>query len=479
MASAIKSADSYFKCHIGCLTIDALSDDDLLYMFVLYRRASVYDFDQCLWKPLLPWPWHTLAHVCQRWRRIIFAWPNQLGVQVECKSGTGIAKVLDVWPTFPISIWSKFDDKIPDGGDIIAGLKHRDRLAGVKLWGLTRSQLERCATLMQGSFPILQALVLYCRSGIPPVITDGFLGGSVPRLRELKLFHVPFPTLPNLLLTASDLVELELDDIPITGYISSDMMATCISMLPKLQLLSVGFYSQKSFPDLTNRRPPPPASAVLPALTRFVFKGVSEYSEDLMARIDAPLLNHLSLVFFYQPVFHIPQVPQFINRTKQLERPEYAQVSFERDTFNVHLRPWGMANQVSALEFSITGLDNQLSLLKQICIQCSPILSHVDALDLVHYSVSSQPSQHDLAPALLLEVLRLFNTVERLWIDGVELLMVVADALGSVTAEVLPVLDTIWVREKRPRPEFIDEMDTFLNARLEMGRPVEVEWVNW
>jgi hypothetical protein len=138
-----------------------------------------------------------------------------------------------------------------------------------------------------------------------------------------------------------------------------------------------------------------------------------------------------------------------------------------------------MANQVSALEFSITGLDNQLSLLKQICIQCSPILSHVDALDLVHYSVSSQPSQHDLAPALLLEVLRLFNTVERLWIDGVELLMVVADALGSVTAEVLPVLDTIWVREKRPRPEFIDEMDTFLNARLEMGRPVEVEWVNW
>jgi hypothetical protein len=114
--------DNFFKCHIGSLTIDILSDDVLLHMFNLYPRASNY------WPPLdasVPqdtWPWRELAHVCQRWRRIIFAWHNQLGVQVECISGTGIAKVLDVWPTLPLSISLNLDDKIPDGDDLISGL---------------------------------------------------------------------------------------------------------------------------------------------------------------------------------------------------------------------------------------------------------------------------------------------------------------------------------------------------------------------
>jgi len=48
-------------------------------------------------------------------------------------SGIGIAKVLDVWPTLPISISLKLDDKNPDGDDLISGLKHRDRLAEIKM----------------------------------------------------------------------------------------------------------------------------------------------------------------------------------------------------------------------------------------------------------------------------------------------------------------------------------------------------------
>ena len=197
------------------------------------------------------WPWRALAHVCQRWRRIIFAWPNQLGVQVECMSGTGMAKVLNVWPTLPLSISLELDDKNLDGGDLISGLTHRDRLVGIKFWGLSKSQLERCAIMMQGSFPNLRTLVLTRRAGVPPVITDPFLGGSVPRLRQLRLCHVPFPTLPDLLLSASDLVDLHLDQIPSTGYISSDMMATCMSLLPRLQSVFIIFQSQELFPDLT------------------------------------------------------------------------------------------------------------------------------------------------------------------------------------------------------------------------------------
>ena len=107
--------------------------------------------------------------------------------------------------------------------------------------------------MMQGSFPILRTLVLNSRAAIPSVITDAFLGGSVPRLRELKLCHVPFPTLPNMLLSASDIVDLHLNQIPSTWYISSEKMAACMSMLPRLRVVSVTFHSQESFPDLTNR----------------------------------------------------------------------------------------------------------------------------------------------------------------------------------------------------------------------------------
>ena len=479
--------DNPFKCHIGCLTIDGLSDDVLLYVFNLYRQASQHHTDWWLEDGYVRdnsdrWPWRALARVCQRWRRIIFSWPSQLGVQVECKSGTAMAKVLDVWPDLPISIRSTLDHKNPDGEDIITELKHRDRLAEIKLWRLTKSQLERCATLMQGSFPILRTLVLSLHSEIPgaPVITDGFLGGSAPRLRELRLLYVPFPTLPNLLLSATDLVDLCLDQIPSTGYISSDMMATCMSMLPRLQSLSIIFQSQESFPDLTNRRPPSPARAVLPALTTFRFKGVIEYSEDLMTRIDAPLLNYLCLEFFYRPVVDIPQVPQFINRTKQFDRLDRTEVHFEKDTLQVTI--WG-GHVVFILEFSSTGFHNQLSLFKHICTQFLPIFSHVDELLLLCYPIDSATSEEE--PALFLEVLDIFNAVETLWIEASVMMleMVVADAFGSMTweraEEVLPVVHTIQVREKRPRPHIIDAIGSFIDARSEMGRPVELEWVNW
>ena len=112
---------------------------------------------------------------------------------------------MDVWPTLPITIWSKLDDdKISDGDEVIAGLKYHDRIAGIKLSGLTGPQLERCAVFMQESFPVLRTLSLQCHVEIPPVLTDAFLGGSAPSLRRLKLSHVSFPSLPSLLLTAHE-----------------------------------------------------------------------------------------------------------------------------------------------------------------------------------------------------------------------------------------------------------------------------------
>jgi hypothetical protein len=133
--------------------------------------------------------------------------------------------------------------------------------------------------------------------------------GSAPRLQKLELWNVPFPTLPKFLLSANDLVDLHLEKITGAGYISPDTMAACLSVLRRLRSVRISFDPRSSFPNQTNQHPPPVTRTVLPALASFVFEGLSEYSEELISRIDAPLLNQLHLSFFYQPTFTCHSYP--------------------------------------------------------------------------------------------------------------------------------------------------------------------------
>src|SRR5229473_268643 len=85
------------------------------------------------------------------------------------------------------------------------------------------------------------------------------------------------------------------------GAISrADKDAALLSVLSDLKRLSLKFQSPQSYPDLESRRPPPSKRSVIPSLTRFFFKGVTEYLEDLVSRIDAPQLNYLRIIFFNQ-----------------------------------------------------------------------------------------------------------------------------------------------------------------------------------
>ena len=67
------------------------------------------------------------------------------------------------------------------------------------------------------------------------------------------------------------------------------------------------------------RHPPPQTRTLLPVLTRLYFEGISDFLEDLVARIDAPLLNSLAITFFYRPKFGTPQLTEFISRTPKLK----------------------------------------------------------------------------------------------------------------------------------------------------------------
>ena len=93
-----------------------------------------------------------------------------------------------------------------------------------------------------------------------------FWVGSAPHLRSLELGAIPFPGLPNLLLS---LVNLWLFRIPHSGYFSPEAMATCLSMLTSLESLQLKLESPQSCPDQEIRRSLPPTRSILPALTFF------------------------------------------------------------------------------------------------------------------------------------------------------------------------------------------------------------------
>jgi len=103
-------------------------------------------------------------------------------------------------------------------------------------------------------------------------------------------------------------------------------MVTNLSTLTRLEELHLRFRSPRSRAVRENRHPSPLIRIVLPALTRLLYQGDSEYLEDNMSRNDAPLLDDMDITFFNQLVFDTPQLRHFISRTGTFRAPDYARV---------------------------------------------------------------------------------------------------------------------------------------------------------
>lgn len=381
--------------------------------------------------------------------------------------------MLGVWPAFPIGIQAHPIHE--DEDDVVAALEHPERVSWIELSGLTSFQLERCASVMQEIYPLLTFLWLELNDVIAPVLTDDFLGGSAPHLRTVLLNGVPFPTLPKLLLSMSGLVDLQLWNIPATGYFSPEVLAVCLSTLTGLGSLSIEFQSPR-FPDRTNRHPPPLTRTVLPALTRLLFQGVSEYLEDLVARIDAPLLHHAGITFFNQLTFDILQLPQFMHRTEMLASPTRAVVTFRPHTVKITLYSSIIPAKLD-LQISCNDSDWQISSMEQICVQCSLILPHVEELEIREGSFLRPEWLDDLDSAQWLELFHPFAAVQRLHVSE-ELQLLVAPAFHGLTGgratEMLPALRTLFLGGFRPHSSVSDAIEPFIDSRRLSDRPVAV-----
>jgi hypothetical protein len=305
------------------------------------------------------------------------------------------------------------------------------------------------------------------------VLPDSFLGGSAPHLQSLSLEHVSFPDLPNLLLSATRLVTLRLDDIPHSGYISPEAMVTALSALTSLRSLRLEFRSPLSYPDQASRRPPPPTRSVLPALTYFWFKGVTEYLEDLVARIDAPRLDDLNIILFNQIVFDTPQFIQFISRAPRLKALEKARISFKGDAASVNLSSHISGYRRLNVKVPCTKLDWQASSLEQVCTSCLPPLSTLEDL-YIYEAPYSHYQNDDIENTLWQELIHPFFAVKNLYITeefAPRFVPVLQELAVDRMTEVLPALRNIFLEgfELGPVQEGIGQ---FVDARRFDGHTI-------
>ena len=462
------------------ISIDTLPDDALLEIFDHHMcSVRLEQLSQTVEKA-----WQSLVHVCRRWRCIVFGSPRRLDLCLVCTGRTSVRDRLDVWPALPLIIVDKGDSSTRSIGyvdNIVAALERTNRVCQIELEDYWSSDMEIFLAEMQQPFPELTNLCLWSNDKMAAVVPDSFLGGSALRLEDLTLDGFRFPGLPKLLLSATHLRYLYLNYIPHSGYISPDVMVTTLSTLTSLVSLELKFLSPRSCPDWASRRPPPSTRSVLPVLTNFWFKGVSEYLEDLVACIDAPRLGRFGITFFNDLVFDTPQLIQFISRTPKLKALENAHINLHAHAASIdsssHTSRHGDDLRVEIL---CKGLDWQLSSLEQLCTSCLPSLSMLECLYLFE---SPQAFQNDnIDNGLWLGVLRVFGAVNFLCLSE-KAASRVAPALqelrvveGESLPAVLPTLKSIFLRWRpsgpdRPVPEGIR---VFVAARQVAGHLIAV-----
>ena len=180
---------------------------------------------------------------------------------------------------------------------VIAALEHRDRISDIHNFDPVGSSITRVILSLLEQFPALTNLHLGASFSMPSlVLPETFLGGYAPRLRSFSLHFIAFPSFPEFVLRATHIVTIHLFGMPSSEYvsISPEVVATCLAALPDLEALSIRF----ELPPLSPLQTTLPSMPLLfPSLTYFLFVGVSEYLEDLIARLDTPLLDRLRIGF--------------------------------------------------------------------------------------------------------------------------------------------------------------------------------------
>lgn len=456
----------------GRATIDVLPDDVLLDIF-----------DVCLDRPRELYidrikTWQRLVHVCGRWRDVIFQSPRRLNLQILCTVRTPAREMLGIWPALPLTVLVGYCPPAWSTENITSAIERRDRIYKISIGCPSSSLLESLLSMMQEPFPVLTSLnlSLYGRMASRTRIPDSFLGGSAPDLRYLSLENVSFPALPALLCSATNLVTISLQNVPDSGYISSEAMITSLFLLTRLECLKLRFQSPRSCRGRESQHPPLPTRVDLPVLTCLEFRGVSEYLEVLVARIHPPLLNYLEITFFNQAVFHTSHLSQFISRIPKFRALKEARVVFSGGNISVRVPSPTQPLGHTVLTVGISHRDPNWwpSTLARLYTSALPLFLTVERLYMrlppAHWQITEDSEW--------LELLRPLAAVKNLYLSK-KIALHIAPALQELAfdervTEELPALQNIFFADLEPTGSVQQAINYFAYTRWLSGQPVAV-----
>ena len=445
------------------VTIDyeMLSDDILLNIFQRYLDAT-------------PQHWPILTYVCRRWRQVISSSPAGLRLRIYCTHGTPVSKILEYSPPFPFIINyggpPMLSPPAPEDDDnIIAVLQQSDRVNSISLT-LTTTLLGKLSTVSE-PFSELEELVLLSQDKLQLTLPSAFRWG--PRLRTLHVTRITIPSLPPLLSSSTDLVDLQLHEIPIAGYFSPhwQAFADALSGASHLRSLSLHFLScppRRSYVGL----PSSSHRIVLPALTCFKYRGTSKYLDIFVARIDAPHLGDIDVIFFNQPTMDALQLGKLIRRIDIQTLLTEAHIQTSAHAISIFIKNSNTPIRVR-LQISCQQLDWQLSSMAQVCGQFSWLRSRVNDLTINTNELANECPSGRHEGKQWLQLFRSFSGARTLSLVG-GLTTYILCALGPAGEEggregtidrpVLPALDNLHLR--RPMPiHRLDAAQTFIRSR--------------
>ena len=297
-----------------------------------------------------------------------------------------------------------------------------------------------------------------------------------PHLRTLHLTRIAIPTLPQFLSPPTALVELQLHEIPKDGYFCPEEFANALSGATHLETMSLYFLS---LPPRRNHLSLSPSGVseriVLSTLTSLKYRGTSKFLDSFVARIDAPRLGDIDVIFSSQPTMDASQLGQFLEQTEMQISLRQADVEISGHAISISFAN-ASASTPLRIYIPCQPLDWKVSLMAQVCSQCSPFLLHLGHLGI--NTTQSSSERDDVGGEQWLALFRPFGGARNIRGTG-ELTTDVLCALGEVNwdvaATLLPDLRHLSVGTPLAMygPSW-DAVQSFLGWRWIAGHPLQI-----
>ena len=431
--------------------------------------------------------WLNLAHVCRRWRAVMFASSSRLDLNIVLgpeKPGH-IKTILSGHLPILINYWLlthfcgsyKLEDTTSSAlWRMHAALKHRDRVREISFggWDVIFGEFIRATN---HHFPALQSLVLSLPRDHEPDIPATFLRGAEQSdlpLRRLRLYGASLAPVSGLLLSATALTDLTLElRYNAAGFGSSQksFFLGCLQGLKSLRNLNL---NAPCNPQESQSHSSPRDIVPLLKLTHFHYSGSTIFLNDLMSGLSAPSLQDAKflLVGFPSPFLYLSRIIDDV-------REEFRSVSVTFGIENFHLRSSTHLRKIDHFKPSFTFymfcppssiINNRTPSMK---------LTVVEELALTSNSSDTTRLEHAFS---LREYLRQFRSVRVLRVNSFE------REVGIYLQQdetILPMLEEVDLSISRSAEDSDEEyqrrvaevlaaFEPFVSARERAGRLVKV-----